>query len=119
MTDIIDRIATRLGPLASKVTIRELVAGDARTIVVLADIGPEAIAPPRVALTWAARMGSGAIALVDDRYVVRFAVPIDQVDTAPWVQVVGYASRLATELATHLHSARRPADVTSLSHYGD
>lgn len=101
------------------VGISELVVGTARTIVVLGEIGPETLASPRTALQWTAHMGSGSIALISDRYFVRIAVPIDQIDVAPWTDLVRYAGTLASELAAELSSTRRrQADVSCLAHYG-
>jgi hypothetical protein len=136
VTDILDRIATRLrllsfttrrhsarglivsGPSVNNVAVGELVVGDSRTIVVLAEIGPEAIASPRDALVWAARMGAGAIVLVGGLYAVRIAVPIDQIDDARWSDIITYASRFAADLAFSVSSTRRYADVSGLSHFG-
>jgi hypothetical protein len=119
VTDILKRIATRVDLLSYPlVSLHELVLGDARTIVLLADIGPETIATPQQALQWSMSIGAGSIALVKRRYVVRLCIAIDQVDTARWPDLARYASNLATSIATSFSTSRRKADVSGLSHYG-
>jgi hypothetical protein len=135
VTDILDRIATRLrllsftvnrrlhalavsGAGVDDVAIGVVALGGVRMIVVLAEIGPESMTSPRDALAWATQMNAGAIVLVGGLYAVRMAVPVEQIDDARWSEILEYASNVAKELASSVTSTRRMADVSGLSHYG-
>lgn len=87
-------------------------------LVVVGDLGSESIAPPRTLLEIAGMMGAGAIGVVGGRYVVRFAVPRDQIELATLRDAIEYVARISTELSAAL-IANEPPRVALFAHYND
>jgi hypothetical protein len=97
--------------------LRAQVLDDQVSIAILASICGEADADPDAMLDSAARLHTGAIALVGGHYVVRIALPAARAATADLEQAIDAASAAAAALTPSFDAPRRGV-AALFAHYG-
>jgi hypothetical protein len=101
---------------AQRLTVRavEYRRGPDHAVVLVAPICDERAASADRVLRLAATMGAGALAIVGGSYVVRFAIPAAQIESAPIEFIATYIHEVARTVRKEL--ATNQADVSSLAH---
>lgn len=100
-----------------QIVAREHRNGRDHAAILLAPICDQRSASPVRILELAGQMGAGALALVGGAYVVRYAIPAPQVQSAPLETILAYLHDVARSVEAGLASIPA-ADVSSLAHLG-